>query len=258
VHGGYSQADVTEFARALTGWTVGGLARGPAARLLGSGPTGEFQFAEPIHEPGARTILGKRYAEGGEAQARAVLADLAAHPATATHLAAKLARHFAGDDPPQAMVDRLARAYTSSDGDLPTVYRALIASPEAWAAGPVKFKSPWEWVVSSLRGIGAPALSPQAASTALTELGQPTWRPGSPAGWDDISASWAAPDALVRRVEVAQRMASQIGTSLDARTLAGMLLPGSVSEATRSAISRAESPQQGLALLLVSPEFMRR
>jgi uncharacterized protein (DUF1800 family) len=258
VHGGYGQADVTEFARALTGWTVGGLGRGPAARLLGSVPTGEFLFAAPVHEPGERTITGKRYAEGGEAQARAVLMDLALHPATATHLATKLARHFAGDDPPQALVDQLTQAYRSSGGDLPTVYRALIASPEAWVAGPVKFKTPWEWTVSSLRGIGAPAMTPQAVSNALTELGQPTWRPGSPAGWDDIAASWAAPDALVRRVEVAQRMATQTGTSLDARTLADALLPGSVSEATRTAISRAESPQQGLALLLVSPEFMRR
>jgi uncharacterized protein (DUF1800 family) len=258
VHGGYSQADVTEFARALTGWTVGGLNRGPAARLLGGGVTGEFLFADPVHEPGERTIMGKRYGEGGEAQARAVLANLALHPSTATHLATKLARHFAGDDPPEAMIDRLAQAYKSSGGDLPTVYSALIASPEAWAAEPVKFKTPWEWTVSSMRGIGGPAMSPQAVSNALTELGQPTWRPGSPAGWDDIAASWAAPDALVRRVEVAQRIATQFQGSLDPRALAGSLLPGSVSDATHTAISRAESPQQGLALLLVSPEFMRR
>jgi uncharacterized protein (DUF1800 family) len=187
-----------------------------------------------------------------------VLANLALHPSTATHLATKLARHFAGDDPPEAMIDRLAQAYKSSGGDLPTVYSALIASPEAWAAEPVKFKTPWEWTVSSMRGIGGPAMSPQAVSNALTELGQPTWRPGSPAGWDDIAASWAAPDALVRRVEVAQRIATQFQGSLDPRALAGSLLPGSVSDATHTAISRAESPQQGLALLLVSPEFMRR
>ena len=96
VRTGYSQADVTEFARALTGWTVGGIGRGPGARMLGNAPAGEFQFAELLHEPGDRTIMGKRYGQAGEAQARAVLMDLAASPATAKHLATKLARHFAG------------------------------------------------------------------------------------------------------------------------------------------------------------------
>jgi len=259
VHGGYSQADVTEFARALTGWTVAGLARGPAARFLGQAPTGEFAFADLIHEPGERTIVGKRYGQPGEAQARAVLMDLAANPATANHLATKLARHFAGDEPPPAMVDRLAKAYLSSGGDLPTVYRAIVASPEAWATQPVKFKTPWEWLVSSLRGLGATTLPPQAAALALNELGQPSWKPGSPAGWDDIAASWAAPDALLRRVEVAQRLVQTAGAGQgDPRALAETLLPGSLTEATRTAIARAESPQQGLALLLVSPEFMRR
>ena len=259
VHGGYTQADVTEFARALTGWSVAGLARGPAARLLGAGTTGDFLFAPPIHEPGERTIMGKRYGQDGEEQARAVLGDLAAHPATARHIATKLARHFAGDDPPPAMVDRLTQAYHTSSGDLPTVYRALIASPEAWAPQPVKFKAPWEWLVSSLRGLGATTIPPQAAALLLNELGQPSWRPGSPAGWDDIAASWAAPDALLRRVEVAQRIVQTAGNAPgDPRALADTLLPGAVGEATRTAIARAETPQQGLALLLVSPEFMRR
>src|SRR5438105_5861216 len=126
VRTGYTQADVTEFARALTGWTVGGIGRGPAARMLGNAPADAFQFADLLHEPGDRTIMGKRYGQSGEAQARAVLMDLAASPATAKHLATKLARHFAGDEPPPALVDRLSKAYVASGGDLPTVYRALI------------------------------------------------------------------------------------------------------------------------------------
>ena len=257
VRTGYSQADVTEFARALTGWTVSGLGRGPAARLT-SGARGQFQFAEMLHEPGSRTIVGKRYDQAGEAQARAVLLDLAESPATAKHLSTKLARHFAGDDPPPALVERLSKAYRASGGDLPTVYRALIDSPEAWVPQPLKFKNPWEWSVSALRAIGLRELEPQAAAGVLKQLGQPTWQPGSPAGWDDIAASWAGPDALLRRVEVSQRLADRAGSGADARSLAQKLFPGSLSETTRTAIARAESPSEGLALLLVSPEFVRR
>ena len=257
VRTGYSQADVTEFARTLTGWTVSGIARGPAARMLGGSP-GEFRFAEALHEPGDRVIMGKRYSQPGEAQAKAVLLDLAANPATARHIATKLARHFAGDDPPQPMVDRLSHAYLSSGGDLPTVYRALIDSPETAAPRPLKFKTPWDWSVSALRALGTDKIDPQMAAALLQQLGQPTWKPGSPAGWDDIAASWAAPEALMRRVEVAQRLANRAGSSVDARALAEKVLPGSLTDATRTAIARAESPQEGLALLLVSPEFVRR
>ena len=257
VRTGYSQADVTEFARALTGWTVSGLGRGPAARLIGGSP-GQFQFAALLHEPGARMIMGKRYDEEGEAQARAVLLDLAASPATAKHIATKLARHFAGDDPPPAVVERLSKAYLASGGDLPTVYRTLIQSPEPWAPKPLKFKNPWEWTVSALRAVGSNELDPKMAAGVLRQLGQPTWQPGSPAGWDDIAASWAGPDALVRRVEVAQRIGAKAASTIDARNLAEKLFPQSLSDATRTAIARAESPADGLALLLVSPEFVRR
>ena len=257
VRTGYSQADVTEFARALTGWTVSGLGRGPAARLIG-GTAGEFEFAPVLHEPGSRTIMGKRYDQQGEAQAKAVLLDLAASPATAKHLSTKLARHFAGDDPPPALVERLTKAYLASGGDLPSVYRALINSPEPWVQRPLKFKNPWEWSVSALRAIGSRDLDPKMAAGVLRQLGQPTWQPGSPAGWDDIAASWAGPDALVRRVEVAQRIAARAAANIDARALAEKLFPDSLSETTRTAIARAESPAEGLALLLVSPEFVRR
>jgi uncharacterized protein (DUF1800 family) len=257
VRTGYSQADVTEFARALTGWTVSGLARGPARRMIGGTP-GQFQFADIMHEPGARTIMGKRYAQVGEEQARTILLDLAASPATAKHLATKLARHFAGDEPPPQLVDRLARAYLASGGDLPTVYRALIQASEVWAPQPLKFKNPWEWSVSALRALGVSNLEPALAAGLLKQLGQPTWQPGSPAGWDDIAASWAGPDALVRRVEVAQRLADRAGSAIDPRQLAQKMFPGSLSGSTQNVIARAESPVEGLALLLVSPEFVRR
>jgi uncharacterized protein (DUF1800 family) len=255
---GYSQTDVTEFARALTGWTVSGIARGPVARFVGGAGDGSFRFAEALHEPGVRTIMGKSYPQQGEAQARAILLDLAASPATARHVSTKLARHFAGDDPPQPVVDRLTQAYLASGGNLPTIYRALIDSPEVWAPRPLKFKTPWEWSVSALRAVGQTELEPAMAAAMLKQLGESTWQPGSPAGWDDIAASWAAPEALMRRVEIAQRIANRAGSAMDARALAEKVLPGSLGDSTRTAIARAETPQEGLALLLVSPEFLRR
>ena len=257
VRTGYAQADVTEFARALTGWTVAGIARGPGGRFA-TGEPGDFAFVDLLHEPGARTIIGRRYAEGGVGQARAVLEMLGSHPATARHIATKLARHFAADDPPPAMVARLEQAFLKSGGDLPTVYRALIDSPEAWDPASVKFRSPWDWTIASLRAVGTRELQPMVAVATLRELGQPGWMPPSPAGWDDDAASWAGPDALVRRVEAAQRIALRAGDAADARSLAPTLLGGRLSDKTKTAIARAESPTTGLALLLASPEMLRR
>ena len=255
VRTGYEQNDVIEFARALTGWSVGGL--GPMA-AKDNVELGAFMFRPGIHEPGARTIMGKRYGEGGEAQARAVLHDLALSPATATHLSTKLARHFVADDPPPALVDRMRTAYLASRGDLATVYRAMIDAPESWVAGEPKFKTPWDWTVSALRGLGRKDLGKMDVAPMLNQLGQPIWKPGSPAGFDDLSASWAAPDALMRRVEIAQRFAAQADGQLDARTLAPIVLPGQISPATTAALAQAESGPTALALLLVSPEFQRR
>lgn len=257
VRTGYTQADVTELARALTGWTVAGFAQGRLARLV-EGKAGDAVFADILHEPGARTIMGKRYGEGGGGQAKAVLADLARHPATARHIATKLARHFIADTPPAGAVARLERAFLSSDGDLPTVYRALIAAPEAWAPGAGKFRTPWDWTVASLRATGLTQLpGRQAAAGVLQQLGQPFWRPGSPAGWADTAADWAGPGALMTRVEVAQQLASRLGDQVDARALVATVLPDAGAE-TKQAIARSESPALGLALMLSSPEFLRR
>ncbi|MCA1748310.1 MAG: DUF1800 domain-containing protein [Sphingomonadales bacterium] len=258
--GGYSQADVTEFARALTGWSAHGIIRQHRiARFLDAdGEPGSFAFASALHEPGARQVLGRRYEEGGEEQGRAILADLARHPSTARHLATKLARHFAGDEPPRTLVDRLDRAYQASDGDLAAVYRALIESPEAWVEQPVKFRSPSDWLLAAFRATGTRELEPAVAVATPTQLGQPVWRPGSPAGFDDLSARWAGPDALVRRVELAGQIARQAGDRIDPRALAPRLFPGQLSESTARSIAGSESESQGLALLLVSPEFQRR
>ena len=253
VRSGYSQGDVTEFARALTGWTVGGLAKQPLLR----GPGPGFWFAAPIHEPGKRTIMGKDYDQAGEAQAQAVLDELARHPATARHIATKLARHFAADDPPPALVARLEQEFLKTGGDLKALYRVLIAAPECWD-GAAKFRTPWEWAIGALRATGVRTLPGKSASVAFQQLGQAVWKPGSPAGYDDIAPSWAGPDALFRRVELAQRIAERAAPGIDARALAEQLFPGALSAGTAQALTRAESGQQALALLLASPEMMRR
>ena len=258
VRTGYSQADVTEFARALTGWTVSGIARGPSLRLTANAEPGAFMFIDAMHEPGTRTIMGKSYPQAGEAQAQAILNDLAASPATAAHIATKIARHFAGDTPPPALVARLQTAFLQSHGDLPTLYRTLIDSPEAWAPSAQKFKSPWDWTVSAYRAVGAKEVRPAVVTALLNKLGQPIWKPGSPAGYEDLSATWAGPDAVMRRVEAATQFGAQAGNTIDARALAPKLFPAALTPSTGEALTRAESPNQALALLLVSPEFMRR
>lgn len=250
VRSGYTQDDVKQFALALTGWTL----PGDAAATEGT----TYRFVPALHEPGARTILGKWYADEGEAQARAVIHDLVGAPATALHIAHKLARHFVADEPPQALVQRLADTFTRTGGDLASVYRELIAAPQAWQATAPKFKSPWDWAVSSLRALGRSSMGPAQAAHLMTQLGQPVWRPGSPAGYSDTAATWAGPDALMRRVEVAQRFAQEMGNAADARSLAPRVLPGMLGEATATAIARADSGGTALALLLVSPEFLRR
>jgi uncharacterized protein (DUF1800 family) len=262
VRSGYTQDDVTEFARAMTGWSIAaGQGQRPRPQP-DNAPPGAFVFRPQLHEPGTRVVMGRRYDQPGEGQTLAVLHDLSSAPATATHIATKLARHFVADNPPPDVVDQLATAFMRSRGDLPTVYRALIASDAAWSPAAVKFKSPWEWAISSLRGLGLrdPNDGARAVQMApvFTQLGQQVWRPGSPAGYDDIAASWVAPDALVRRVEIAQRFAARVGDRLDARSLGQTLMAGSLSEPTQTAVSRAESASTALALLLVSPDFQRR
>ncbi|HEY0201448.1 MAG TPA: DUF1800 domain-containing protein, partial [Burkholderiaceae bacterium] len=150
VRSGYSQADVTEYARALTGWGMAGATPGKQDLVLANGAA----FHPQLHEPGARAVLGRSYPDSGMRQSADVLHDLSTTPATAEHLCAKLARHFVADQPPPTLVQRMTEAWLRSRGDLPTVYRTLIDAPEAWASTPAKFKTPWDWAISSARGLG--------------------------------------------------------------------------------------------------------
>jgi uncharacterized protein (DUF1800 family) len=244
---GYSQADVTSFARVLTGWRVG---------LQSTDPTRTFDPA--WHEPGRKTLLGKSYAEGPDAL-RQVLHDLARHPATARFISTKLARHFVADTPPPALVERLAATYQRSDGRLSEVYRELLRSPEAWNATPAKLKTPEEFVISTTRVLaGNERPFDRGDARAIVGLGQRIHAAPSPAGWSDRAEDWLGPDAVWKRVEWATRVADRMGRNIDARTLAGSSLGPLLSQSTQQQIERATDGPQALALLLMAPEFQRR
>jgi uncharacterized protein (DUF1800 family) len=253
VGGGYTQADVTTFAEVITGWSIGGRA-GPFPR----GEPGEFMFRPELHEPGAKVVLGKRYADTGYDQGVAVLRDLAANPATAHFIATKLARHFIADDPPPRAVEHIASAYLSSDGHFPTVYRALIEAPEAWAQPLAKYKTPNDYIVSTFRGLELPVDAGRSPLAPFEVMGQRTYSPGSPAGWPDRSADWDGASALIKRIEWADAVGQRVGSRRDAVALAPQLLGDNLTPATRTAISRAASASQAITLLLSAPEFMRR
>jgi uncharacterized protein (DUF1800 family) len=253
VGGGYTQSDVTTFAEVITGWSIGG----ENARFGGREP-GRFVFRAELHEPGAKVVLGRRYADAGFGQGVAVLNDLACHPATAQHIATKLARHFIADEPPPAAVERLAQAFTASGGDLPAVYRALIDSREAWAQPLTKYKAPNDYIVSTYRGLALPVDPGHGPLTAFELLGQRTWSPGSPAGWPDRSADWDGASALMKRLEWADWVGNRLGNRRDAVELAPALLGANLTDAAGAAIAHAASAAQAITLLLAAPEFMRR
>ena len=251
--GGYSQSDVTEFARVLTGWRV------PLRELMAA-PDGSAttRFDPAWHQPGRKTVLGKTYAEGPEALG-AVLHDLALHPATARFIATKLARHFVADDPAPALVARLEQNYRSTGGDLPELVRTLVDAPQAWLPQAAKMKTPEEFVITTARllKLGESAFA-RVPDGGITQLGQRVQAAPSPAGWPDRGEEWLGPDAVWKRVEWATRVADRLGRQTDARALARASLGPLLHDDTARQIERAADGPQALALLLLAPEFQRR
>ena len=248
VNGGYTQADVIALAKILTGWTF-------AYDTRGGTRAGSFVFRAAAHEPGAQTLMGKVYAEPGEMQGIAAIADLAAKPATASHIATKLAKAFISDDPPKSLIDRLASDFTDTGGDLMSLSRTLVMSPEAWKE-PGKFRTPQQFLWASMRALDARP-KPALALRILKSLGEEPWNPSSPAGYDPSDAMWMAPDAMTNRLDAAERLAERAAPGLQPDALTADLLAGRLSPQTREAIARAESKTQAYALLLMSPEFQR-
>jgi uncharacterized protein (DUF1800 family) len=244
----YTQDDVTNFAKIITGWTIVPPRQDPVRG-------GEFVFNPRMHEPGDQTVIGRTYPDGGLEQGRAVLADLARHPATARHVAAKLARAFVADVPPPTLVDRLAKRFVDTDGNLKELARALVSAPEAWAAPLGKLKPPGTWFVAALRATGITPPDIRPVIQAQNMLGEPLWRPPAPKGFSDDSAAWM--DGIAQRVDVANQLAGRVAALVDPEAAIDTALGPLASAETRQAITRAASRAQALALLLMAPEFQR-
>lgn len=248
VGGGYGQRDVTEAARVLTGWTMT-----PATAPDG----GRFIFNRRRHEPGAFQVMGVRYDQDGIAKGETLLDDLASRPETAQHVAAKLVRHFVTEAAPPDLVAQVAKAFRDSDGDLAATARALAGADAAWAAQPVKTLPPYDLLIAAARATG---WSPQAQDVirVCRILGEPIWAPSGPNGYSDADDVWATPAALIERLDWAGRIARQTASQADMRELARDLFGDRLSAETADAVRRAESRQQALALLIMSPEFVLR
>jgi uncharacterized protein (DUF1800 family) len=251
VGGGYTQEDVTSLANIITGWTYAG-------RLGQLGAPGSFVFNANAHQPGAQRVMGKIYDASGVAQGEAVLADIARHPSTAKFIAGKFARHFVADDPPPAVVARLADVFTRTDGDLKALATALVDSDDAWKAPLAKMRSPYEFLVASGRLLAQIPNDPGRYLGGLNVLGQPLWAPAGPNGFPDSNAAWAAPEGIKLRLDISAQIASRLADGVDPRDLLELVAADAASSETRRTIERAESRQQALALLLMSPEFQRR
>ncbi|MQT14495.1 DUF1800 domain-containing protein [Segnochrobactrum spirostomi] len=249
VDGGYSQADVTSLARIITGWTVRRDDKKPELQ-------GHFVFNAGAHEPGEHAVMGLTYADDGVGQGRTALADLARHPATARHLAFKLARHFVADNPPSALVDRLAAAYTANRGDLSAVYTALVNADEAWDPRLIKLRSPAVYLAGVLRASGVRP-KPEQILAVLKALGQPWWNPSGPNGFPDVSDAWASAEGLATRIDAANLLAHMAPGDLDPRAFLADRLGPLASTPTTNAVARASSRPQGLSIAFLSPEFLR-
>jgi uncharacterized protein (DUF1800 family) len=251
VGGGYTQDDVTSLARIITGWTFAG-------RQGQLGRPGTFVFNTNAHQPGPQTLLGKTYQDTGLAQGEAALSDIARHPSTAKFIATKFARHFVADDPPPALTARLQEVFRKTDGDLLVLATTLVESDEAWQAPLTKIRSPYEYLIATGRLLERMPEEPSRYLGGLNMLGQPLWSPSGPNGFPDTNAAWAAPEGMKLRLDIAAEISSRLGDTLDPRDLLELAAADASSQETRHTIERAESRQQALALLLMSPEFQRR
>jgi len=241
---GYTQADVTAFARILTGWSI----------ELNNDPPG-FMFRPRIHEPGEQTLMGRHFPDG-EAGGVEALRFLAGHPATHRFLASKLVCHFVSDTPPAGAVRRIEGILRDTGGDLGVAAAGLAGLEEAWAPG-TKFRTPLDLMVASFRALQVP-LDPLPPFLAiLAGLGQPLWTAPAPNGWSDVAADWSGPEAMMRRIDWAFAVSGRIGDR-DPMVLADATLGPLVRPTTRDAMAHAGSRREAMTLLLTSPEFQRR
>jgi uncharacterized protein (DUF1800 family) len=251
VGSGYAPADVTSFAKLLTGWSF--------VSKAGAPDIGAFVFRENAHEPGPIAVLDQKWSDTGLAEGESFLKHIAAHPKTARFIAAKLVRHFVSDTPPAGAVAAVEAAFLRSGGNLTQCYHALLDGPAAWEETDPKFKSPMEFLISAVRGLGAEPL-PKPMLLALSVMGQPLWKAPSPKGWPDAESAWITSDALKTRLDFASELATKSPprTRRDPLALADAILRERLTDETKTALSRAADGRKALTLILMSPEFQRR
>jgi uncharacterized protein (DUF1800 family) len=241
---GYTQADVTAFANILTGWSIN----------LQADPPG-FRYRPFAHEPGVQTMMQQQFPPD-EAGGVAALAFLANHPATHRFLSTKLTRHFVADDPPPDAIRAIEAVLRDTRGDLGAASAALVRLDAAWRPG-TKLRTPMEYMVASVRALDVPPAQMPNLLGILGGLGQPLWSPLAPDGWSDRAADWAAPEAMLRRIDWASGFAGRVGDA-DVVEIADTTLGPLLRQETREVVRRAGSRRDAMTLLLTSPEFQRR
>jgi uncharacterized protein (DUF1800 family) len=264
VNGGYTQQDVIEVAKCFTGWTIERPQQGGSAR-----------FDDRRHVPGPKTVLGKKIDEGGERDGEKVLDMLASNPSTAKFIATKLVRKFVSDEPPPALVDRVAKTFRDTQGDLREVVRTIITSPEFFdpSITRVKVKTPFEFVASALRATGAQVEDARTLVQSLRQMGMPLYGAQPPTGYVDHAETWVNTGALLNRMNFASALVNNRlrGITIDLAKVTGAtdieatrqaivanMLANEMSDATRATIEKGTEPAQVAALTLGSPEFQRR
>ena len=247
VNGGYTQQDVTEVARVLTGWTIDQPQKG-----------GGFKYEERMHEPGTKIVLGHKIKDHGEKEGMEVLHILAHHPSTARFISTKLAMRFVSDDPPPALVDRMAQTFRKKNGDIREVLETMLKSPEFWSESTyrAKVKTPLEFVVSSVRATGADVTDALPLARQLNQLGMPLYGMQPPTGYSMKEETWVNSSALLGRmnfslalmsgkirglqVDTNRLLATPPGSTMDSAQALAMLenslLAGTVSKQTHDAI----------------------
>jgi uncharacterized protein (DUF1800 family) len=257
VEGGYTQKDVQEVARCFTGWTI----RQPRSE-------GTSYFEPRIHDSGEKIVLGTRIPPGGGIEDGLRVVDLLArHPSTARFISSKLARRFISDDPPPSLVNKAAEAFRRSEGDIQTVLRTLIDSPEFFSpeAYQAKVKKPLEFVAGALRITGAEVQISHQLLRYLGRMGEPLFLAQPPTGYPDAGPSWTSPDMLLTRMNFATDLIAnripgsrvRVEALADKDSFARLIAPDALSTGTRSALAETEG-SQAFALLMAAPEFQRR
>jgi uncharacterized protein (DUF1800 family) len=266
VNGGYTQADVISLANMITGWTLVNqkiMAKTDKSPLLRIDNNG-FAFIPQMHEPDPQTLLGKTYNQMGVDQGLAALRDLAHHPSTAHYMATRLVSHFVGDAPPPECVERVAKVFRDTNGNLAEVTAAVIKLPEAWQFKTPKIKSPYELLVAQIRalnishGASREQISDQTIFQALNDMGQLPFNANSPAGWTEHSADWASGTGILKRIEWAQALARRTTYDSNIADLANDLFGDALQSSTLQAIQRAPSKVDAITLLLTCPEMQKR